>query len=73
MVESTSETGLLDSKLAVEWTKLAKAQEATNTFITQSVKREIPGGEPDLGMVAFFNLKLVMIDLCSQIHRTLTD
>jgi hypothetical protein len=33
MVESTHE-GVLDLKLATEWSKLAKAQEATNTFIT---------------------------------------
>jgi hypothetical protein len=34
MVESTSEQGILDAKIAVEWTKLSKEQEATRTFIS---------------------------------------
>jgi hypothetical protein len=41
MVESSGSSGLLDVKLAQEWSKLAKVQEATSTFVKQSVQREI--------------------------------
>ena len=48
---------MLDIKLMQEWTKMAKAQEATKTFVEQSVNREIQSesGAPSLGMLAFFN------------------
>jgi hypothetical protein len=59
MVESTgaSEQGILDVKLATEWSKMAKAQEQTKTFVEQSMQKEIQSesGALSLGMVAFFN------------------
>ena len=57
MVESTSEQGILDTKLQSEWSKLAKAQDQTKTFIEQSLHKPVPSDStsPSLGMVAFFN------------------
>jgi len=57
MVESTSEQGILDTKLQTEWSKLAKAQDQTKTFIEQSLHKPVPSDSttPSLGMVAFFN------------------
>lgn len=66
MVEST-QSGQLDQKLAIEWTKLAKAQESTSTFIQQSMQRAIHTNTDatDMGFFAFFNQKLVKIHWCN--------
>ena len=63
MVESI-EQGLLDVKLNEEWTKMSKAQDATKTFIEQSINRGIQSeaGAPSLGILAFFNQKLVILN-----------
>jgi hypothetical protein len=49
--------GVLDQKLSSEWNKLAQQQEATSTFISQSISRPL---DEDLGLVAYFNQKLVI-------------
>ena len=52
MVESTTgSAGLLEQCLDQEWLKLASQQAATNTFISQSVKRPLE----EAGIVAFYN------------------
>lgn len=42
--------------MMADWTKMAAEQEATKTFLGDSVYRAVPGeASGDLGFVAFFN------------------